>query len=116
LGVHPALGTALADRAPELAHLYQMVAEMGSADPAKILPRLVAVTHDATEAARLTVPVLCVVGDRDPLFPPPAIRALADLLPDARVVEVTGCGHSPYFEDAPAWNAAVRQFLSRLGA
>lgn len=111
LGVHPALGSAFSVREPERAHLYQSLGRMGSADPAVILPRLLAVTHDAADAARLTMPVLCIVGDQDPLFPPSSVRALADLLPNARVVEISGCGHSPYFEDAAAWNAAVRQFL-----
>jgi 3-oxoadipate enol-lactonase len=114
LGTHPALGEAFSAREPEKAHLYQSLGAMGSADAAVIIPRLLAVTHDAAEAARLTMPVLCVVGDRDPLFPPAAVRALADLLPDARVVEISGCGHSPYFEDPEPWNAAVRQFLGQL--
>lgn len=112
LGWHPALGSAFSAREPERAHLYQSLGQMGSADAAVILPRLLAVTHDAAEAARLTMPVLCLVGDRDQLFPPSSIRALADLLPDARVVEVSGAGHSPYFEDPGAWNRAVDQFLS----
>lgn len=114
LGVHPALGTAFSAREPERAHLYQSLGRMGSADPAVILPRLLAVTHDAAEAARLTMPILCLVGDQDPLFPPSSVRALADLLPDARVVEISGCGHSPYFEDPGAWNAAVGQFFRTL--
>ncbi|MHB1583939.1 MAG: alpha/beta fold hydrolase [Acidimicrobiales bacterium] len=116
LGRHPALDRRFSEREPERAHLYQCLGRMGSADPAVLLPRLIATTHDASEAARLTMPVLCVVGDRDPLFPPASIRALADLLPDARVVEITGCGHSPYFEDAQAWNAAVRHFLGQVDA
>ncbi|MGH9048075.1 MAG: alpha/beta fold hydrolase [Acidimicrobiales bacterium] len=115
LGRHPALGQRFSERELELAHLYQCLGRMGSADPGVILPRLLATTHEAFEAAQLTMPVLCVVGDRDPLFPPASIRALADLLPDARVVEISGCGHSPYFEDAHTWNAAVRQFLDGLG-
>lgn len=114
LGAHPALGRSFSAREPELAHLYQMLGRMGTADPAVILPRLLAVTYDAAEAARLTMPVLCIVGDADPLFPPDAVRALADLLPDARVVEVTGCGHSPYFESPALWNAVVRHFLSEV--
>lgn len=114
LGRHAALDPGFSEREPERAHLYQSLGRMGTADPAVILPRLTATTHDASEAARLTMPVLCIVGDRDPLFPPPSIRALADLLPDARVVEIVGSGHSPYFEDAPAWNAAVRHFLDHL--
>lgn len=116
LGSHRALGTGFSDREPEKAHLYQSLGAMGSADADVIIPRLLAVTHDAAEAARLTMPVLCIVGDRDPLFPPAAVRALADLLPDARVVEISGCGHSPYFEDPEPWNAAVRQFLAQLPA
>lgn len=114
LGAHPALGAAFSAREPERAHLYQSLGRMGSAEPAVILPRLLAVTHDAAEGARLTMPVLCVVGDRDPLFPPASVRALADLLPDARVVEICGSGHSPYFEDPAMWNAVVRHFLDRL--
>lgn len=116
LGRHPALGQRFSEREPERAHLYQSLGRMGSAEPAVVLPRLVATTHDASEAAALTMPVLCVVGELDPLFPPPSVRALSGLLPDARVVELAGCGHSPSFEDAPAWNAAVRDFLGTLDA
>ena len=114
LGSHPALGKAFSSKDPERAHLYQSLSQMGSADVAVILPRLLAVTHDASEAAQLTMPVLCIVGDSDPLFPPASIRALADLLPDARVVEISGCGHSPYFEDPAAWNTVTRHFLEEL--
>jgi pimeloyl-ACP methyl ester carboxylesterase len=63
---------------------------------------------------RITCPVLCVVGDRDPLFPPAAVRALAGILPDARVAEIPGSGHSPYFEDPELWNLVVGRFLDRL--
>ncbi|MHB8245065.1 MAG: alpha/beta fold hydrolase [Acidimicrobiales bacterium] len=114
LGSHPALGEAFSSQEPERAHLYQSLGQMGSADMAVILPRLLAVTHDESEAARLTMPVLCIVGDRDPLFPPASIRALADLLPDARVVEIFECGHSPYFEDPAVWNRVTRHFLEVL--
>jgi 3-oxoadipate enol-lactonase len=114
LGYHPALDENFSRRHPERAHLYQSLGQMGSADASVILPRLAAVTHAASEAAALTMPVLCIVGDRDPLFSPASIRALADLLPDGRVVEITGSGHSPYFEDPEAWNAAVRHFLVKV--
>lgn len=117
LGHHPALGRRFSEAEPARAHLYQMLGRMGSADPAVILPRLLACTHDAAEAARVAAPVLCVVGSDDDLFPPDSVRAMASLLLDAQVVEIPGCGHSPYFEDAPAWNRAVGQFLtSRHGA
>ncbi|MGH9307614.1 MAG: alpha/beta fold hydrolase, partial [Acidimicrobiales bacterium] len=90
LGSHPALGQAFSAREPERAHLYQSLGRMGTADPAVMLPRLIAVSHDEHEAARLQMPVLCIVGDQDPLIPPAGVRALTDLLPDARVVEISG--------------------------
>ncbi len=114
LGAHRALGRAFSARHPERAHLYQSLGGMGSADPKVMFRRLMQVTHDESEAARLTMPVLCLVGDGDTLIAPPAVRALAGLLPDSRIVELSGCGHSPYFEDPEAWNLAVRRFLDSL--
>jgi 3-oxoadipate enol-lactonase len=116
LGVHPALDVSFSIRHPERAHLYQSLGRMGSADPAVILPRLGATTHDETDAALLTMPVLCIVGDRDALVAPTSVKAVAALLPDARVVEIAGSGHSPYFEDPDAWNREVRAFLDELDA
>ena len=114
LGHHPALDPAFSARQPERAHLYQSLGRMGTASPTVVLPRLQAVTHGAGDAARLIMPILCIVGDRDSLFPPASIRALAGLLPHARVVEISGSGHSPYFEDAETWNETVRRFLAEV--
>ena len=114
VGVHPAVDASFSVSRPALAYLYQAIGRMGTADPDVIIPRMGLVTHDASEAARLTMPVLCIVGDRDPLVPPVVVHELAALLPRARVVEIAGCGHSPYFEDADAWNDAVRAFLAEL--
>lgn len=111
LGDHPALGATFRHRAPALAHLYQMVGAMGSVDPATMIDLLVHVTYGPAEIARLALPVLCVVGDHDPIFPPAAVHALAEALPDARVVEIADAGHSAYFEEPDAWNRAVRDFL-----
>ena len=102
---------ALAERDPALAHLYQMLGGFGEPDLARIAPRLWLTQHAPAEVRALQMPVLFVVGSRDPLFPPPLVRAAAALLADARVVEIEGSGHSPYFENAPAWNAAVAEFL-----
>jgi 2-succinyl-6-hydroxy-2,4-cyclohexadiene-1-carboxylate synthase len=43
------------------------------------------------------------------------VRAAAGLLPGARVVEIPASGHSPYFEEPEAWNAAVAAFLAAAG-
>lgn len=111
LGLHPALDPSLAERDPARAHLYQSLGAFGSIDTDTIIGRILAASHDAADAATITCPVLCVVGDRDPLFAPRAVRALADLLPDARVAEIPGSGHSPYFEDPDTWNAVVGRFI-----
>jgi pimeloyl-ACP methyl ester carboxylesterase len=114
LGLHPALDPSLAARDPGHAHLYQALGGFGTIDTETVIERTLAVTHDADEARAIGCPVLCVVGDRDQLFPPAAVRAVAALLADARVVELPGSGHSPYFEDPDLWNAVVRRFLETV--
>lgn len=115
VGHHMAIDPSLARRDPARAHLYQQLAETTSVDVPALLRRLIAEQHAPEEASRITCPVLCVVGERDPLFPPATVRALAELLPDARVAEIPGSGHSPYFEDPELWNLVVRRFLDALG-
>lgn len=112
LGLHPAIDASLWERDPALAHLYQQLAESSRVDIADLVPRLMAQHRPLAEVRdALACPVLCVVGERDDLFAPPAVRALADLLPDGRCTEVPGTGHSPYFEDPEMWNLVVRRFL-----
>lgn len=116
LGRHPAIDDALGERDPARAYLYQMLGAFGEPDLARIAPRLFATRHAPEHVQRLRVPLLFVVGERDRLFPPELVRSVARLLPSARVTEIRSCGHSPYFEDPPAWNAAVEEFLDQAGA
>jgi pimeloyl-ACP methyl ester carboxylesterase len=67
------------------------------------LPRLAAVTS----------PVLVIVGEQDQAFIEPSF-ALADTIPDARLVVVPEAGHSPQFENPVVWFAAVAGFLGEL--
>ncbi len=114
LGEHPALSADFRHREPALAHLYQMVGRMGSVDPMVMLERLARTTYGTDIAASLTMPVLVVAGDRDTLFTPAALRAVADALPDGRLVEIADAGHSAYFEEPDSWNQAVRDFQRAL--
>ncbi len=116
LGLHPALDRSLVDRDASRAHLYQLIGDFGSIDQATLMARLVEATHAAHEAATISCPVLCIVGERDPLIPSGVVRATVDLLPDARFVEVPGSGHSPYFEDPELWNGVVGRFLDTIGS
>jgi 2-succinyl-6-hydroxy-2,4-cyclohexadiene-1-carboxylate synthase len=111
LGMHPALDPSFAGRDPARAYLYQLLGGFGEPDLATLLPRLLAHRQPAEALARVTMPVLFVVGERDPLFPPPVVRAAADALADARLAVIPDCGHSPYFEEPDVWNAIVERFL-----
>jgi pimeloyl-ACP methyl ester carboxylesterase len=52
---------------------------------------------DGLADARLSrikgLPTLVLHGTADPLFPPAHGRALADVIPDARLIELDGVGH-----------------------
>jgi 3-oxoadipate enol-lactonase len=63
--------------------------------------------------AGLTAPTLGIVGDQDTMF----LRPMDDIVrtvPGARLVVVPDAGHSPQFENSPAWIAAVQEFLEEL--
>jgi len=113
LGRHPAIDDALGERDPARAYLYQLLGAFGEPDLARIAPRLFATRRTPEDVQRLRVPLLFVVGERDRLFPPELVRSVAARLPGARVAELPGCGHSPYFEDPAAWNATLAAFLAR---
>ncbi len=112
LGVHPAVGTPFSNRDRDHAYLYSLLGGFGEPDLSAVAPPLLASTVPTEALAGLDLPVLMVVGALDALFPPSAIRAAGASLPGARVAEVPGCGHSPYFEDAAAWNRVVGDFLA----
>ncbi len=112
LGEHPALASGFGEQHPELAYLYQMLGGFGEPDIAKIAPGLVTAVVARPELTRLASPVLFVTGEQDALFPPDLIRASAALVPGARVEEIAGCGHSPYFEKPDVWNTLVSTFLT----
>jgi 3-oxoadipate enol-lactonase len=64
---------------------------------------------------RLTMPILCMVGEEDTLITPDIVQALAATLPNSQLRTVPGCGHSIYFENAAAYNQLVRDFLLEVG-
>lgn len=111
LGRHPALAADFAARDPARAYLYQTLGGFGEPDMEKVGPQLLGTIVPDGSLASLALPVLFVVGAEDTLFPPDAIRASAAKLADARVVEIPGAGHSPYFERPDAWNRAVGEFF-----
>jgi 3-oxoadipate enol-lactonase len=108
VGLHPAVGPA-ADVVKTF--LYQQLASF--ADPPIHVAQALRTTETDPRAFR--VPTLFVVGSDDDLFPPAAVRAAADLVTGATVVEIAGAGHSPYFEKPADWNDVVLAFWRGLG-
>jgi pimeloyl-ACP methyl ester carboxylesterase len=114
LGRHPALGPGFAEREPARAFLYRELTSLGPPPPRAVPLRLRRCTRPAAELAGLDVPTLFVVGSEDDLFTPAMVREAAAQLRGARVVEIPGAGHSPYFETPEAWNREVLGFLAEL--
>jgi len=114
-GRHPALGDRFCDEHPAEAMLYELVGGFGDKPPdGEMIAILSSCRWPEDEVRRLAVPTLLLCGEHDPMAPPAGVRAVAALLPDARVEVIPGCGHSPYYEDPDAWNAVVTAFLPEV--
>ena len=69
------------------------------------------ITWEALRGMR--VPCLLVGGDADLWSPPSVLRLFAQHLPDSESVVIAEAGHSAYWEQPEAFNAALLGFLSR---
>ena len=67
----------------------------------------------AFDARRITVPVLLVTGDADPVAPVGMARALADAMPDAALTVLDRCGHWVTVEAPQAAARLTAEFLMR---
>lgn len=116
LGRHPAIGERFSVDSPVETFLYQSIGSFRdpSVTDADMVVRLYTTRYAVEEVEAVRVPVLLVVGDSDDLIPPQAVYETAKVIPGARVVEIEGAGHSPYFERPDAWNEAVLSFLSEV--
>ena len=66
-----------------------------------------------TELRAMRCPTLVLVGEEDRTFIEPS-SLIADAIPGARLVVIPDAGHSPQFENPPAWFAALDGFLAEL--
>ena len=86
--------------------------------PARTYNRMVAAedpwlrsNRNASALQSVQVPVLVMVGRRDVITPPANGRALADLLPEATLLEVPAAGHSVLFQAPRESVQAISAFL-----
>jgi len=114
--VSPALAADYHLRDPAGAFLYLEIGAFNS-DPQALdlFARLFApeAMIDPGRAAELSIPVLVVSGTKDLIWPPDVLRELTGHLPGARLVSIDA-GHSPYFENPDAFNAALASFLDSI--
>lgn len=84
-------------------------------DPRHIRARFVELIDfdQRAELRRITVPTLLIRGDRDGFVPPYCVVELHARLANSRITHMRHCGHLPYLEDPPAFNAILQAFLSR---
>lgn len=103
-------------RSPVAESLHRMILE---ADPATIQQALAALADrpDMTEAMRaVRVPTLLIVGEEDSITPPEVMRSIPQVVPQASLAVLPGCGHMTPMEDPEAFNRLVRGFLSGIPA
>lgn len=109
---HPALGKSIGAQDPAQAFLYRQIGGLAPPPPTNMGLLLRQTAYPIEEVRALARPVLFIVGEHDPIFPPKMIEAAAANVSGALTVQLSGAGHSPYFETPAAWNRTVLDFLS----
>jgi pimeloyl-ACP methyl ester carboxylesterase len=114
-GIHPAIGTKGAARAPALHLLYRSIDEMaGTLDKEGLRAGLRrTATRTLADLAHFPVPTLLIAGADDTVFPPFLSAAIAAKLPHGEAAMLPDAGHSPYFDHAATFNGLVEAFLVR---
>jgi pimeloyl-ACP methyl ester carboxylesterase len=67
------------------------------------------------DLAAVTCPALVIAGEQDEPFLRQS-RAMAETIPGAQLAIIADAGHSPQFENPPAWLAVLTTFLASLEA
>jgi len=114
LGIHPAISRGLADRDPAQAFLYQQLNTFHDPPMAEVVVALWRTRVEPDALAALAVPLLVITGADDALFPSRLVQESASRVGGARLVEIAGAGHSPYFERPAEYNALLLDFLGRV--
>lgn len=100
----------------ELRTLKQDLYARGEPAPAALQRglRLLEQTDLRETLPALSVPSLWLAGRRDLLVPSKAMRASAEMAPNAQFVEIAGGGHAPFLGHADLVAADVDRFLQAL--
>jgi 3-oxoadipate enol-lactonase len=112
--IHPACGARMAREQPGLHLLYQSIDALSAGlDKESLRAHLQATRRRAPEEmSGIDAPVLVITGEEDIVFPAPATDALVASFRQAQGLRLKDTGHSPYFERAAIFNAALEPFLA----
>jgi 3-oxoadipate enol-lactonase/4-carboxymuconolactone decarboxylase len=61
---------------------------------------------------KLTMPTLCLVGEKDGATPPDLVQSMAKLIPNARLEVIANAGHMPCIEQPDAMASLIDGFLA----
>lgn len=109
---HPALGKTLSQNDPEKAFLYTQIGGFNCNPPPDVGTVFKETAYPQAQLEKIDLPVLFIVGEEDPIFPPDIVKEAAAMVPGSRIVIIPGTGHSPYYEAADIWNVTVLDFIS----
>lgn len=98
---------------PLMASVYRQLGAFNPVPDPRLAERLFApdVLVQPEALGAISVPVLMVSGEHDPIWPPAALSGLVDRFSDARQLVLPDTGHSPYFEQPEAFNQAIAAFF-----
>jgi pimeloyl-[acyl-carrier protein] methyl ester esterase len=101
-----------ANAAAVRATLQSSLRRHGTAHPDALTAGLALLEHnDLRELARrIDVPVLVIAGQYDRVAPPRAAQALAQLLPQAQLLQIRRAGHAPFISHPEQVSAALLAF------
>jgi pimeloyl-ACP methyl ester carboxylesterase len=107
-----ALGKQFRTQNENLTLLYQQIERLNHADhsPETLVPSDLAAESLVTLENR----VLFIVGEHDPVAPPPAVSIAASMVLGAQFKLIANSGHSAYFEQPGAFNRALLEFFASL--
>ncbi len=110
------LAPATLSQHPELA---EQVRGMISRTPVAGIVGALAAMRDRASSEQLLptladIPTLVMVGEADSVTPPDTARAMAQLIPGARLVVIPGAGHLASMEQPEKVNDQLRDFLSSI--
>ncbi|MTI43500.1 3-oxoadipate enol-lactonase/3-oxoadipate enol-lactonase/4-carboxymuconolactone decarboxylase [Roseibium hamelinense] len=72
-------------------------------------------TDHTAETKALKMPALCLCGSADGATPPALVKATADMMPNARFVEIPEAGHVPCIDQPDAVIRAMKSFFEEHG-